>query len=121
MFFVFLFFFFSQKEFFSPSLKKAASFVQPFFHLICRLLIFPKIDLAKSKSQVFSKTKSHSVTALFVPCSLVVYIVIYYIYFQGFLLMLMRSYICSYVIKNQVKKGCKTQVSIQLLISQEMT
>ena len=58
--------FFSQKEFFSPSLKKAASFVQPFFHLIYLLLIFPKIDLAKSKRQVFSKTKSHSVTALII-------------------------------------------------------
>ena len=38
--------------------------MQPFFHLIYLLLIFPKIDLAKSKSKVFSKTKSHSVTAL---------------------------------------------------------
>ena len=57
------FLFFSERIFFTI-IKKAASFLQSFFHLIYLILIFPKIDLAQSKSQVFSKTKSHSVTAL---------------------------------------------------------
>ena len=60
----FSFFLFSSEIIFFTLIKKAASFVQPFFHLIYFLLVFPKIDLAKSKNQVLSKTRSHSVTAL---------------------------------------------------------
>ena len=46
---------------------------------------------------------------------------IYYIYFSGIFINVHPIIYLQLYIKNQVTKGCKTQVNTQLLISQEMT
>ena len=46
---------------------------------------------------------------------------IYYIYFSGIFIIVHPIIYLQLYIKNQVTKGCKTQVNTQLLISQEMT